>query len=333
MKNVVYIGGFGHWPDVADEFSLQKSVQTVGAAPAYEGEDISVLRNHPALPDDLPFAGSVSDLFKETDADIAVISTRLDCIAHAVIQAAEAGCNLICEKPLGVTQEEVKRIRDAVRANQVRLIPMLSMRTEPVFVKARELVRAGTIGEVALINTRKSYRFGIRPEWFGDRSKYGGTFAWVGIHAADMIDFITGLKFTSVSARQINFAHADYSDCEDCCTALFEMENKALATMSLDLLRPDAAPTHGDHWIRVVGTKGVLEASVTTGTVKLTNSDGEAEVEVPSFRPPLYLDILTDEQTQIPLAGVDAGFQLTKVMLCARDSADQDGITISISKA
>ena len=333
MGKVVYIGGFGHWSDVADEFSSRESLQTVGAAPAYKGEDISVLRTHPALPDDLLFADSVSDLFKETDADVAVISTRLDCVAHAVVQAAEAGCNLICEKPLGVTQEEVNRIRDAVRVNHVRLIPMLSMRTEPVFVKARELYRAGAIGEAILINTRKSYRFGIRPEWFGVRSKYGGTFPWVGIHAADMIDFITGLKFASVSARQVNFAHADYSDCEDCCTALFEMENKALATMSLDLLRPEAAPTHGDHWIRIVGAKGVLEASVNSGTVKLTTANGEAEIEAPSSRPSLYVDIFTDEEKQIPLAGIEDGFQLTEAMLCARDSADQDGITIPISVA
>ena len=40
-----------------------------------------------------------------------------------------------------------------------------------------------------------------------------------------------------------------------------ELGNGGHATISVDYCRPEIAGTHGDDWIRIVGTKGVLEAS------------------------------------------------------------------------
>ena len=34
-------------------------------------------------------------------------------------------------------------------------------------------VRAGQIGQVVLANARKSYKWGTRPQWFGERGRYG----------------------------------------------------------------------------------------------------------------------------------------------------------------
>lgn len=127
VKRIVYIGGFGHWPCVADEF-CRVEVANVGAAPAYAGEDISILRNHSALPDGLPFFSSVSELLHATKPDLAVISTRIDHIAQTAVQVAETGCDMICEKPLGLSFGEVASVRQAVQRNGVRLLPMLSMR-------------------------------------------------------------------------------------------------------------------------------------------------------------------------------------------------------------
>jgi predicted dehydrogenase len=277
----------------------------------------------------LPIFDSADPLLQQTSPDVAVISTRPDHIADAIIQAVEVGCDIISEKPLGLSLDEVRSVREAVRENGVRLLPMLSMRTEPVFLKARELFRAEAIGEAVLINTRKSYRFGDRPEWFGDRKQYGGTFPWVGIHAVDMIHFITGLEFSSVFARHANSAHPQRPDCEDACAAIFELSNGAFATASVDLLRPESAPTHGDDWIRIAGTRGVLEASANAGIVKLTDGSGESVVRADSGPVSFYADFL--EKGRSPLVEAEDGFLLTEVALCARDSADQGGVPVQIS--
>ena len=330
LKRVVYIGGFGHWPDAADEFRCA-DVETVGAAPAYIGENISVLRGCSALPDDLPFFSSADELLKEVKPDIAVVSTRPDHIAATAVRAAEAGCDLICEKPLGLTAEEVDAVQQAVRQNGVRLLPMLSMRTDPVFIKARELYRSGAVGEASLINTQKSYRFGERQEWFGERSKYGGTFPWVGIHAVDMILFITGLEFVSVSARHSNFSHSGRPDCEDGCMAVFELGSGAFASASVDLLRPEAAPTHGDDRIRIAGTAGVIEACSNAGVVRLINKDGESIIKPDTESAVFYRELLSQQvDGTFPMVGAEDGFLLTRASLAARDSADQGGGKVQI---
>lgn len=326
-KQMAYIGGYGHWFCVARELKNRGGV--AGVAPAYAGEDLSAFGTYDVLPADLPIFDSADSLLQQTSPDVVVVSTRPDHIAGAIIQAAEAGCDIISEKPLGLNAEELRRVRDAVRSNDIRLLPMLSMRTEPVFLKARELYRSGVIGEAVLINARKSYRFGDRPEWFGERSKYGGTFPWVGIHAVDMIHFITGVEFKSVSARHSNFAHPQRQDCEDGCAALYELSNGAFATASVDLLRPEAAPTHGDDWIRIAGTEGVLEASANEGAVKLLNSSGESVVKADAGTVSFYAEFF--EARRSSLVGADDGFLLTEAALCARDSADQGGITIQIN--
>jgi predicted dehydrogenase len=327
-KRVAYIGGFGHWSNVAGELH-QAVVENVGAAPAYEGEDLSALRAHPALPDDLPFFTDAAELLSAARPDLVVVSTRLDRIPGVAVQVAEAGCDIICEKPLGLTLDQLRTVRDAVVANGVRLLPMLNMRTDPVFVKAREMYRSGIIGEASLINARKSYRYGNRPEWVGVRATYGGTIPWVGIHAADMIQYITGLFFVSVTARHLNFVHPEHPDCEDNCAALFELSNGGLATASIDLMRPTSLG--GDDWIRIMGTKGVLEASSNDGEIKMIVSKDRASViKADPKQVSFYAEMLKEGPGEFPLAGLNDGFLLTEAVLCARDSADQGGVPVRI---
>lgn len=330
MKRMTYIGGFGHWPQVAAELSGWHGVEAVGVAPAYEGEDLSAMQVHPALPEGLPVFSSAAEMLSEIRPDVAVVSTRPDYIAQTAVLAADHGCDVICEKPLGVTLEQAVLVYEAVRRNGVRLLPMLSMRTDPVFVKARELYASGAIGEAASIFTQKSYPFGERASWFGDRSKYGGTFPWVGIHSVDMIHFITGLRFRSVTARHANFSHSERPDCEDNCAAIFELSNGALASMTADLLRPTAAPTYGDDRIRIAGTKGVLEAVSNDGVVRVIDGKGERVVSADSGAVSFYGEFLADQVGGLPLVAEEDGFVLTEAMLSARDSADQNGVFVNI---
>lgn len=330
MKRIVYIGSFGHWPQVAQEFCGRDDVDVVGLAPAYDGEVMDALRNHPALQGNPPVFASASAMLSEAKPDIAVVSTRPDWIARTAILAANAGCDIICEKPLGLTVDETSAVYEAIQRNGVRLLPMLSMRTDAVFIKARELYVQGEIGEAVLMSARKSYPFGNRQEWFGERAKYGGTFPWVGIHATDMIHFITGLGFVSVTARHTNFAHPARPECEDSCAAVFELSNGAFATMTADFLRPSTAPTYGDDRIRIAGTTGVLEAVSNEGAVRLINDAGETVVRAESGSVAFYSEILSDSKAEFPLVAPADGFLLTEAVLSARDSADRNGMFVTI---
>ena len=322
---VVSIGGFGHSVFVFDDMLGMAEAELLAYAPALEDEPPTNLTNHKIYNDQIKRFVDHRKMLAEIQPDVAVISTRLDKIAGIAIEAANAGCHLICEKPLALTHASLKEVYRAVKENKVELFAMHSMRSEGAFITAHNIYKNGEIGEVVLVNGRKSYKWGTRPDWFADRETYGGTICWVGIHALDFIHYITGLNFRNVMAMQGNFAHPSHKDCEDNCALVLEMDNGAHATVSVDLCRPSSAPTHGDDWVRIVGTKGVLEANASKGTCNLI-VEGKEPVDVPvAKRGKMFQNFLlslSGKAEYEPELSTQDAFMLTHVCLCARDAAD-----------
>ncbi|MEA2069088.1 MAG: Gfo/Idh/MocA family oxidoreductase, partial [Verrucomicrobiota bacterium] len=275
-----------------------------------------------ALMKDVPRFGTAEEMLGQP-ADICIVSTRPGHIAAAVIQATQAGLDIISEKPIGITLEETAAVESAVEASGVRLMAIFSMRADPVFQTARRLYSEGAIGKAVLVNARKSYKYGdetARPEWFGKRSEYGGTFPWIGIHALDMIRFTTGLGVRQVAALQRNQAHLQRPDCEDTCCAIAELDGGVQATASIDYFRPASAGTHGDDWIRIVGTEGVIEARANEGTCTLLKN-GTTPEAIPLDEPEsLFIPFLEGREG---LTNATDAFELTQATLAARQAADE----------
>ena len=322
MKKIICIGGWGHFFEVFQALEKVDGAQLVGSAPAYVGEDMSVLTNHPLM-EKVPMFGNIDELLSAVDADIAIVSTQPGYIAAGVLHAAEAGLDIISEKPLGTTPEENAAIAEAVAENNVHLMAIFSMRANPVFQTARRLVQEGVIGRPVLMNARKSYKYGdekARPEWFGKREIYSGTFPWIGIHALDMIQFTTGLLPVRVAALQRNQTHLTRPDCEDTCCGIFELEGGAQATVSVDYFRPMSSKTHGDDWIRIVGTGGVIEARANEESCTLLKNEAVPEA-IPLDEPEsLFIPFLEGREG---LTNATDAFELTQATLAARQAADE----------
>ncbi|MBN2019532.1 MAG: Gfo/Idh/MocA family oxidoreductase [Sedimentisphaerales bacterium] len=324
---LVNIGGFGHSDAVFRDLAGMQEAELMGLAPAYEGEDISkFLKLQPAVGKKV--YGGYKQMLNEVKPDVAIISTRLDLIPLLIMDAANAGCHIIAEKPLALDLATLEKVRRKVERKKINLTAMLTMRSDPQFVAARQVYDGGVIGEAVLVNARKSYKWGTRPDWFADTDKYGGTIGWVGIHAFDYINYITGLGFTKVAAMQSNFAHGERAGCEDNCALAVELANGAHATISVDYCRPEIAATHGDDWIRIVGTKGVLEAS---GSKKecfvISSVKGSFQQALPDTKDKIFsrflLNVLEGKSND-EIARLS--FMLTKVCLIAREAARKNKI-------
>jgi len=324
---VVNIGGFGHSDAVFRDLAGMQEAELIGLAPAYHGEDISkFLKLEPGVGKKV--YDDYKQMLKGLKPDVAVISTRLDLIPLLVMDAADAGCHVIAEKPLALDLKMLEKVRKKVERKKIHLTAMLTMRSDPQFVAAKRVYDSGAIGEAVLVNARKSYKWGTRPDWFGDKDKYGGTIGWVGIHAFDYINYITGLGFTKVAAMQGNFAHSERPACEDNCALMAQLGNGGHATISVDYCRPEIAPTHGDDWVRIVGTKGVLEASSSKNECSVISGDkGSFQYTLPDRKDKIFsrflLNILggisNDEIAQV-------SFMLTKVCLIAREAAQKNKV-------
>lgn len=333
---VLLVGGFGHASSVFDEWARNEApFQLAAAVRTLADEPLDGVLAHPwAQRHAATVHESVEAALAASPARLAVVSTRPGMIAPSLMSVLDAGLDAIAEKPLATDPQALRALFALARCRGRRILAMLSMRSQSAFVRAREWVAQGRIGEPMLVNARKSYKWGRRPAWFGDRAAYGGTWPWVGIHALDMATFITGLWPTSVTAHHANRAHPDFPGCEDVCAGVFTLSNGGLLDVSVDLLRPATAPTHGDDFCRVVGTEGILEANASAGWCRLTTRDGQP-VEQPcgADRGTLYASALRFASD--PQAGLDEttlAFRLTDAVLQARESADT-GRTLAIDGA
>jgi predicted dehydrogenase len=320
---IATLGGFGHTRSVLDEVQGDAGAQVAACAPVYEAEDIAGAASHPACREARVF-DDYRRLLEEVRPDVVIIGTRLDRIAEAAIEAAQRGCHLICEKPLALSNESLGRLYEAVAAHKVNLTAMLSMKNKAAFRTARALYRDGTPGEAVVLNVRKSYKWNGRPAWFGQRRFYGDTFGWVGIHAFSIIHFVTGAAFVSLSAMASNRHHPDYPDCQDCGVVSGVLDNGAYATISLDLFRPRGAATWGDDWLRLVGTRAVLEANASRQTCRVMTLDDPEDRAVP-LEPEgtIYRAFLETVRTgAVDCRLRDEAFGLTYSCLCARQAAE-----------
>jgi len=124
-------------------------------------------------------------------------------------------------------------------------------------------------------------------------------------------------------------AHPLDPECEDACTMSLRLANGGLATVSVDYLRPGSADTHGDDWLRIVGTEGSIEAAMERDQCLVLDQDGHGEIEPDAEREPYYPPLMRafpKAGTAAPTEETRRSFYLTHVALCARDAADTGSI-------
>jgi predicted dehydrogenase len=134
----------------------------------------------------------------------------------------------------------------------------------------RQAVRAHEIGDPLLSFSQKTYKWGQdRPDFYRSRRTFPGLAPWVGIHAFDWLHWILGDVFTEVLGREGTTARPDYPACGSQAAFMLTMQNGGVASVTLDYLRPDAAPSHADERLRIAGTQGVIETALVEKKVSL----------------------------------------------------------------
>src|SRR5438477_2654052 len=117
--------------------------------------------------------GSYEELL--SDADIDAIYNPLPNHLHVPwsIRAAEAGKHVLCEKPISLTALEARSLRDVRDSTGVKIGEAFMVATHPQWLRTRELVRSGAIGELRAIAGFFSY-FNANPANIRNILPYGG---------------------------------------------------------------------------------------------------------------------------------------------------------------
>jgi predicted dehydrogenase len=129
-------------------------------------------------------------------------------VAKAFLQG---GFHVLCEKPLTVSLDEAKQLRDVVRASQCIFGLAHVYSLYPLVRQAREMVRAGELGAIRMIQveypqdwlaTRLEETGHQQAGWRTDPAQggRGGCLGDIGTHAFHLAEFVGGLRVEQLCA-------------------------------------------------------------------------------------------------------------------------------------
>uniref|UniRef100_A0A914W4N8 Trans-1,2-dihydrobenzene-1,2-diol dehydrogenase n=1 Tax=Plectus sambesii TaxID=2011161 RepID=A0A914W4N8_9BILA len=95
--------------------------------------------------------GSYSEVYANKDVDVVYIGLLNTQHKDAVLEALEAGRNILCEKPLGLSVKEVREMIDKAREKKVFFMEAYWSRFFPVYKKLKEELKEKSIGDVMLM--------------------------------------------------------------------------------------------------------------------------------------------------------------------------------------
>ncbi|MGW8482873.1 Gfo/Idh/MocA family protein [Microbacterium sp. NPDC055903] len=141
------------------------------------------------------------------DIDVVDIVTPGDTHAEIALAALQAGKHVICEKPLANTvadAEEMTALADRAAERGVRSMVGFTYRRVPAAVFAKRLVAEGRLGEIRQVRAEYLQDWLTDAEapltWRLQKDRAGsGSLGDIGAHAIDMVEYVTGIRLSSVS--------------------------------------------------------------------------------------------------------------------------------------
>jgi predicted dehydrogenase len=123
--------------------------------------------------------------------------------AEQAVAAAQAGKHILVEKPIGLTMDENRSLRDAVARAGVRSLAGFVLRWNPAIENLKSLLTSGAIGE--LFYAEIDYWHGLNPThhaWaLHSKKKTGGSAMLLGgCHAVDALRWLTADEAVEVTA-------------------------------------------------------------------------------------------------------------------------------------
>ncbi|MDI9506224.1 MAG: Gfo/Idh/MocA family oxidoreductase [Clostridiales bacterium] len=232
---------------------------------------------------------------KAINAVIVVAPTDLH--RDIVVDCANAGKHIFCEKPMAMTVEECDEMIAACRANGVKLQIGFMRRFDASFREAKRLVESGAIGDLVLIRSNTRGPSKPRP-WMYDIGKSNGILAEVNSHDIDSVRWMAGSEIRSLYALAGNFRNPEareaYPDYYDSVLVSGTMENGV--HFSVD---GAAYVQYGyDSKMELVGTKGKLEVGRSERDfVRLTTPEGGTSTPFISSWMTLFTEAYLAEDT------------------------------------
>lgn len=194
------------------------------------------------------FHGSYEALL--ADPQIDAIYNPLPNSLHAEwsIRACEAGKHVLCEKPLCTSGDEARAMFAAARKNRVHLVEGYPYRAQPQTIAALEMIYAGAIGPLQLVQSSFGFTLSAGPNIRGSAELAGGSLMDAGTYPVSLILMAARERPARVSAV------AHFKDGVDhALAATLEFKSGLLAQVT------SSFSTSVHRFALIAGTQGVIQ--------------------------------------------------------------------------
>jgi predicted dehydrogenase len=322
------IGSTGHWQTYAPSLGRVPGLTLVAVAAAGPEETTGAFDHAPGQTMDTHRYDDARKMLDTERLDVVQVACRNDRIPVWARICLERGLPVMAEKPLAMDLPTLEGLFHAARKTKAALVPMHTMRGVPELAAVRQAVRARDIGEPMMSFSQKTYKWGkTRPDFYRNRATFPGLAPWVGIHAFDWLHWILGDVFTEVQGREGTTARPDFPACGSQAAFVLTMRNGGVTSVTLDYLRPAAAPSHADERLRIAGPRGVIETALVEHKVTLTTADTRPRTLALEPRTDLFTQFARSLRGEAPPPlTLHEACRITEIAIKAQQAADTRGV-------
>ena len=263
-------------------------VTEVKSGPAYqktEGFELkAVMRRDAAKLEDYAFRHGIEKydtnadaIIQDNEIDAIYIATPPDMHKYYALKVAEAGKICCIEKPMAPNAQDCLDICDAFKKKQLPLFVAYYRRSLPRFIKVKDWLDEGVIGQVRHIRwhlSKPANELDLSKQYnwrTNSKIAIGGYFDDLASHGLDLFCFLLGnIKI----ANGLSLNQQDLYSSKDAVTACWIHENGITGSGSWNF-----GCNGREDCVEIYGSKGKIAFSVFDETsLQLTTSEGMSEV-------------------------------------------------------
>ena len=194
------------------------------------------------------------DLLNESDIDGVIICSPSKYHVSQIKSLSDLTKNIFCEKPLGLSIEEILDVKSLVTKKSLNLHIGFNRRYDPDFSELKRRILNDEIGDLHMIKITSR---DPAPPPISYIKKSGGIFLDMTIHDFDMVKYLSGSEIAELYVKGGCFVDPEIEKANDVDTAIINMslKNGVLATIN----NSRQAVYGYDQRIEVLGSKGVLK--------------------------------------------------------------------------
>jgi predicted dehydrogenase len=195
----------------------------------------------------------LEDCLARPDIDAVYIGEPNHKHAEFVIRCAHAGVHVLCEKPLGVSEEECRRMITACDEAEVKLMTAYRLHFEPANLEVVKLIEQGKLGELRYFSSTFGYQ--VRPGNVRTSAEHGGGAIWdLGVYCINAARYLFRADPVEIFALpMLRPKDPRFEEVHEGMSVLLKFEGNRAAQFTVSF----GSATQGDY--RIVGTKGYVE--------------------------------------------------------------------------